>query len=139
MRKHDKMISIVGWAMRNARSKFIHYKIVHQYYFTSLKLFKMGLIKGKKCWKCNKEEGTFFHAIWDCSRVTTESPQLHSCQLLSPIPSSLCKAELRLILTGCMVGATIILRNWKNSCKPDFAECFKLLTETVAFENMIAR
>ena len=33
------IVSNVGWATRDTRSKFIHYKIVHSYYFTPLKLF----------------------------------------------------------------------------------------------------
>jgi len=37
-------ISNVGWATRDARSKFIHYKIVHRYYLTPLKLFKLSII-----------------------------------------------------------------------------------------------
>lgn len=139
------------------RCKFIHYKLVHRYYFTPLKLFKMGLTQNKKCWKCNKEEGTFLHAIWDCPRVLPfwkmilkkfeewlklpllESPQLCLLGDKSLIPSSLTKAELGLILTGCMVAARIILRNWKSPCKPEFAEWLKIMTETTAFENMIAR
>jgi len=32
-----------------ARSKFTHYTIVHRYYFTSLKLYKMGLRQDNKC------------------------------------------------------------------------------------------
>ena len=47
----------------DARNTFIHYKIVHRYCFTPNKLFKMGLTQDNKCWKCNKEVGTFLHII----------------------------------------------------------------------------
>lgn len=63
------VISNVGWATRDARSKFIHYKIVQRYYFTLLNLFEMGISQDSKCWKCHKELGTFLPAIWNCPVV----------------------------------------------------------------------
>lgn len=63
------VISNVGSATRDARNKFIHYKIVHRYYFTPNKLFRMGLTQDNKCWKYNKEVGTLLHALWGCPLV----------------------------------------------------------------------
>ena len=66
------VFSSVGRATRDAINTFIHYKIViqmYRYYFTPYKLFKMGLTKDNKCWKCNREMGTFLYALWDCSLV----------------------------------------------------------------------
>lgn len=151
------VISNVGWATRDARSKFIHYKIVHRYYFTPLKLFKMGLTQDSKCRKCHKELGTFLHAIWDCPMVLPfwkvvlknlegwlkqplpESPQL--CLLMDKalMPPGLTKAEVRVTETGFIVAARLILRKWKSPHKPELVEWLKLMTETAAFEKMIAR
>ncbi len=63
----QEVVSNIGWSTRGARSKFIHYKIVHRYYFTPLKLYKMDLTKNNKCWKCNKEAGTFLHGSVELS------------------------------------------------------------------------
>lgn len=41
--------------IREAKGKCIHYKILHRYYWTPLKLCRMGLIKSNLCWKCQKE------------------------------------------------------------------------------------
>lgn len=59
------IISDVG----KAKNKLIHYKIVHRYYFTPNRLFRMCLTQDNKCWKCNKEGGTFHHVLWDCPMV----------------------------------------------------------------------
>lgn len=142
---------------RDARSKFIHYKIVHRYYFKPMKLFKMGLTQDRKCWKCHKDFGTFLHTIWDfpmvlpfwkvvlkniegwLKRALPAPPQL--CLLMDKalMPPGLTKAELRLTVTGFIVAAQLILRNWKSPCKPNLVEWFKLMSETAAFEKMIAR
>ena len=58
--KWADMVSKVGWATRDIRSKFIHYKILHRFYYTPVKLFRMGLVEDKKCWKCKGENGIFF-------------------------------------------------------------------------------
>uniref|UniRef100_A0AAR2K660 Reverse transcriptase zinc-binding domain-containing protein n=1 Tax=Pygocentrus nattereri TaxID=42514 RepID=A0AAR2K660_PYGNA len=51
------------------RGKFIQYKILHRYYWTPCRLFKIGLINSSSCWKCKKEMGTFLHLIWECPLV----------------------------------------------------------------------
>ena len=57
--KWSNIISKVGWASRDIRSKFIHYKVLHRFYYTPVKLFRMGLVEDKRCWKCKGEDGTF--------------------------------------------------------------------------------
>lgn len=53
-----------GWAITDARSKIIHYKIVHryyyQYYYSPSKMFKMGLLQNDHCWKCGNNVGLNF-------------------------------------------------------------------------------
>ena len=151
------VISNVGRATRDARNKFIHYKIVHRYYFTPNKLFKMGLTKDNKCWKCNREMGTFLHALWDCSLVLPfwkavlqkfeswlgqplpESPRLCLLGDRSQMPPGLAKAVTGVMITGFMVAARIILRKWKSPHRPEVTEWLKLMTEIASFELMIGR
>lgn len=53
----SNIIPNLGWATRDARSKFIHSKTIYRYYFTPSKLFKMGLIQSDACWKCGTNAG----------------------------------------------------------------------------------
>lgn len=50
----DEVVSNAGRPVRDVieGSKFTHYKVIHKYYYTSLKLHKMGLIRDNMCWKC---------------------------------------------------------------------------------------
>ena len=59
--------SNIGWATRDIRSKFIHYKIIHshRYHYTSVKLFRMGLVLEKGCWeKLEHYDMLFGNALW---------------------------------------------------------------------------
>lgn len=64
-----KIISRVGWFIREAQGKFTHYKILDRYYFTATCLHKMGLLENSLCWKCKRHERTFLHAMWACPLV----------------------------------------------------------------------
>ena len=68
-----------------------------------------------------------------------ESPQL--CLLMDKalMPPGLTRAEVRVTVTGLIVAARLILRKWKSPHKPELVEWLKLMTETAAFERMVAR
>ncbi len=72
-------------------------------------------------------------------RPLPESPRLCLLTDKALMPPGLTKAELRLTVTTFIVAARLILCNWKNPHKPELVEWFKLMTETAAFEKMIAR
>lgn len=55
--------------VREARSKYIQYKIIHRYYYTPTRLNKMKLINDDLCWKCKTQRGTYLHAMWECTQV----------------------------------------------------------------------
>lgn len=136
-----------GWSIRDARRKFAHYKIIHRYYFTPVRLHRMGLIQNNLCWKCNVVTGTFLHSLWECSLVypfwkeviaklgvwlensLPESPQLCLLGDRSELPPGISKAEFGLALTGFITAARIILRHCKSQTKPEFTEWVKLMTD----------
>ena len=61
-----KIIFDNGKYIREAKGKFTQYKIIHRYYFTPLRLYRMGEMNKNVCWKCQKDAGTLSHCIWQC-------------------------------------------------------------------------
>ncbi len=51
----------MGKNIREARGKCIHSKIVHRYYYTPSRLYRMGIAGNNLCWKCKEEESTYLH------------------------------------------------------------------------------
>ena len=134
--KWMKIISNVGWATRDIRSKFTHYKIIHRYYYTPVKLFRMGLVEDKRCWKCKGSIGTFLHAFWDCPVVLPfwkevlgklgnwlgqrlpESPLFCLLGDSMLLTQGFTKAQHALISAELITAAILILRNWKSATTP---------------------
>ena len=65
----ERILSQNGRHIREARGKFIQYKILNRYYYTPTRLNSMGLIQSRSCWKCKSECGTYIHALWECRMV----------------------------------------------------------------------
>lgn len=121
------IISKIGWATRDARSTFIHYKTVHRYYFTPSRLFKMGWLQNDPCWKCGTDTGTYLHCFWECplvfpfwtevvqnldKRTGLSSPTvpqlclLGDTSLMAPSSPKKCPAWCRCICGGCQINPT---------------------------------
>ena len=49
--------------------KEIFYKMHYRWYLTHSRISKMKNLKDNKCWKCNKDLGTFFHQWWLCEKA----------------------------------------------------------------------
>lgn len=45
-----KILSNTGKYVREARGKFIQFKLIHRFYFTPSKLHRMGLLTNNLCW-----------------------------------------------------------------------------------------
>lgn len=152
----NQIIAQNGRYVKEARGKFIQYKVLHRYYWTPCRLFKVGLTNNDLCWKCTKEMGTYLHVIWECPMV---KPLWHSvlkyleawAGVTLPVSPRLCllgdKTETptlnRKAYSILMVGITtclrIILRYWKSTTCPSLQEWKILMTEATSYEVMLAR
>lgn len=61
----DNVISKGGKFVREARGKFIQYKIINRHNNTPSRLFRMGLTDDGFCWDCKTGQGTYMHAALD--------------------------------------------------------------------------
>lgn len=142
--------------IREARGKFIQYKIIHRYYFTPSRLNRMGLMNNDLCWKCGAESGTLIHALWECSnifplweKVIDYMSKSLNCEL--PRSPRLCllgdrtmvpllnKYSFRILKTGLITCARIILRYWKEPQAPTLSMWKTQMMGNVACEKMLGR
>lgn len=152
----EELVKTVGWSVRYIVNKFLHFKVIHRYYYTPIKLRKMGLMGNDKCWKCMSDTGSYLHLLWDCSFVfpfwkqvlhviggwldtsLPESPRLCLIGDRSPSTPNVSKAEAALASAGFITAIRIILPHWKSQVRPGFTEWLTLMTDTASFENLIA-
>ena len=124
------ILSDKGKHMREAKGKFIQYRIIHRYYWTPLRLCRMGVINNTLCWTCQKEAGTFLHCMWECPtiqpfwRIILEYLG-NWVRRNSPISPRLClladrrqlhnmsSREFSVIMVGFTVASRTILKHWK--------------------------
>ena len=126
-----EILSNNGKYIREARGKFIQYKILHRYYYTPTRLNKMGLIKDSVCWKCKTEQGTYMHALWECSMVSPlwdnvleymggwlecELPRMPRLCLLGDktMVPQLSKFAFRVLINGLVTCARLILKPYSH-------------------------
>lgn len=147
----------MGWAVRDIKTRFIHYKIIHKYYWTPVMLKRLGLINSDECWKCKNSMGTFLHLMWDCPLVSpfwaqvirtmeewldqplSSSPRLCLLGDRTELPSRLPKAQFGSALVGFLTAAKIILRKWKSTSAPSHKDWIELMTSTASYELMLAK
>ena len=150
------ILSNTGKHMREAKGKFIQYKIIHRFYFTPSKLHRMGVIGNNLCWKCQGEIGTFLHVIWGCKLVYPfwEKVLNHVSKWLGvAVPASprLCllgdqtemlnipKYERGVLKVGMVTAARTILRVWRSTVAPDVKKWMEMMSEVASYEHMLAR
>ena len=153
----ENIVHNMGWPVRDIKTKFIHYKIIHKYYWTPVRLKRLGLIQSNECWKCKSSMGTFLHLMWDCPLVSPFWARVIGTMeewLEQPLPSSprlfllgdktvltagLSKAQLGLALAGSLNAAKVILRKWKITSAPCYKDWIELMTSTASYELMLAK
>lgn len=140
-------------ASRDARIRLIQFKIVHRFYWTPSRLFKLGLKDTPLCWRCKAETGDLAHALWSCIKVQDfwKRVQEHICLILD-LQVLLCPKLFILggwinndiinagtkswIQTSLLIGRQIILRSWKSEDAPSFQEWVAELSRVAAYEKM---
>lgn len=55
-----------GQIITEAKSRGTLFNVRDTVYYTPSKLYRMGLNKNDKCWRCGTVRGTFLYALWDC-------------------------------------------------------------------------
>lgn len=50
---------------RELKTRLVQFKILHSLYWTSCRLYRVGLLETPVCWKCQKDNGTLVHMLWD--------------------------------------------------------------------------
>ena len=149
-----QIISDNGKYIREAKGKFTQYKIIHRYYFTPLRLYRMGVMDNSLCWKCQKEAGTLLHCIWQCpciqpfwrfvleylgqwaGRKLPVSPRLCLLGDRSQLHNMSSKA-FSVIMVGITVAARTILKHWKTVTIPGFKEWANAMIKTASYEHML--
>lgn len=150
------ILSNNGLHIREARGKFIQYKILNRYYYTPSRLYRMGIGRNDLCWKCQIAKGTLIHALWECPVISAfwssvlsymqgwlscnlpKSPRLCLLGDKSEVPM-LNKHTFRVLNTALVTCARLILKFWKDSHAPTLKMWKERMTENSACEKMLGR
>lgn len=115
---------------RDARVRLIQFKIMHRFYWTPTRLFRLGLLSTSDCWRCKSEEGTLIHVLWLCHKVQQFWTNIYDnlCEITEmqiPFSPRLFVLSDHSVLTGqdkhiksfvhtsIMIGRQILVRGWK--------------------------
>lgn len=152
----DKILLNSCKFVKEAKGKFIQYKLIHRWYLTPSKLQRMGILTNDNCWKCHSTKGTFMHVIWECNKVrpfwekvvdqigtwigktTPKSPRLCLLGDKSVIPG-VTKCEYVVIKVGVITAARVILSVWKDPALPEFNRWKENIFKIVSYEKLLAR
>ncbi len=69
---------------RDLRVRLIQFKILHQFYWTLSRLFRLGLKDSATCWKCCINKGTVVHMLWSCPKINQYWMKIH-CNIVNII------------------------------------------------------
>lgn len=138
---------------RDARVRLIQFKIIHRFYWTPSRLFRLGLLPTSNCWRCKSEEGDLVHVLWSCDKVQQYWINIHDnlCEIteiqMPFIPrlfilgddSVLVREDKHIksfVQTSIMIGRQILIRGWKTEGVPSLQEWAVEMARVAAFEKM---
>ena len=149
----DRICKNVKVMSRDARVRLIQFKIIHRFYWTPSRMFRLGLLPTSKCWRCKSEEGHLVHVLWSCDRVQQFWANIYDnlCEILEtqiPFSPRLFILGDHSVLTGhnkqikswiqtsIMIGRQILVRVWRKEGVPPVYEWAAEMARVAAFEKM---
>lgn len=149
-----KIVSESGKFIRECKGKFTQHKIIHRYYWTPVRLNRMGVMNNSLCWKCQKDTGTLIHCLWECpiiNRFWSIVVHVLSDGLgkMVPLCPGLCllgdkerianmlSDKFSVIIVGVSVAARVILKHWKTSKAPQVKEWVNMMIRMASYECML--
>ena len=95
----------------------------------------MWLTNSFLCWKCQKDTGTFLHAICECTLVLPFWKDVlkyleERLEKLEQLPN-VTNEEFALITVGMVTAARIILRIWKGHATPTLKQSINVQCSTI--------
>ena len=149
-----EIMSQCGKFVKECKCKLTQYKIIQRYYWTPVRLNRLGLMNNKLCWKCQNDNSTLIHCLWECpviQRFWTVVMQCLSDWLERTVPpcpklcllgdkgqiSDLSKDRFSVIMVGVSVAARTILKHWKDPGTPQFKEWVNLMIKTASYECVL--
>ena len=73
----DRICRNIKTMSRDVRVRLIQFKIMHRFYWTPSRLFRIGLKDTPNCWKCKTEDGQLLHVLWSCDKVQEFWTRIH--------------------------------------------------------------
>lgn len=137
----------------NTRLRFLQYNWLMRSYMTPVKLNKFYNTIPDVCIKCDKEKGTIFHCLWQCSQIKKFWEEVKQCIeeileiklhlepkifLLGIYPANCnIRKKHRLFLDiGLLLAKRVIALTWKEMDRPRIGKWLSELTTTLPLEKI---
>nr|XP_060626588.1 ADP-ribosylation factor-like protein 6 isoform X1 [Anolis sagrei ordinatus]XP_060626589.1 ADP-ribosylation factor-like protein 6 isoform X1 [Anolis sagrei ordinatus] len=109
------------------------HKMFFRWYYSPEKIAKFSKTASNKCWKCQKEIGTFYHQWWGCKKIKkywreihlaaqkilkTNFPQLPEMYLLGISYSKFNKNQEKVLFLISTAARILLAKMWKQKDTP---------------------
>uniref|UniRef100_A0A8C5QWD0 protein-tyrosine-phosphatase n=1 Tax=Leptobrachium leishanense TaxID=445787 RepID=A0A8C5QWD0_9ANUR len=126
-------------------------KILYRWYITPDREHHYNPQVPRTCWRCEEEEGTFFHTWWTCPRLTPLWDQVAALSseildaelvpspevfLLQMFPDSLTKFQKQLLAHILSATTTLIAAKWKSNVIPTVGAVKTRISELRSLDAM---